>query len=138
MKKQTDKKNTEGIDESYLMDLISQGRTTVPAISPKEETEQVEDDGSSQKSTPRRPEKKGRNTSGYGEKFLRQNDMNRRGEKSIYIRPEYHERLSRIVQVVGEDAIPLYAYLDNILEEHFSRFEAEILEEFNRKTKPLF
>ncbi len=111
MKKQADKKNTEGIDES---------------------------DEPSPKSTVRRPEKKGRNTSGYSEKFLRQNDMNRRGEKSIYIRPEYHERLSRIVQVVGEDAIPLYAYLDNILEEHFSRFEAEILEEFNRKTKPLF
>jgi hypothetical protein len=45
--------------------------------------------------------------------------MTKRGDKSIYIRQEYHERLSRIVQVIGKDAIPLYAYLDNILEHHF-------------------
>lgn len=74
----------------------------------------------------------------YGDRFLREHTMTRRGEKSIYIRQEYHERLSRIVQVIGDDRIPLYAYLDNILQHHFDLFEKHILEDFENKYKPLF
>ncbi|PIF45315.1 uncharacterized protein DUF3408 [Chryseobacterium sp. 52] len=75
---------------------------------------------------------------GYGERFLSNHTMTRRGDKSIYIRQEYHERLSRIVQVIGGDKIPLYAYLDNILDHHFDLFEKAITEDFNEKNKPLF
>lgn len=75
---------------------------------------------------------------GYGERFLNSHNMTRRGDKSIYIRQEYHERLSRIVQVIGSDKIPLYAYLDNILEHHFELFEKAITEDFNEKFKPIF
>lgn len=75
---------------------------------------------------------------GYGERFLNSHNMTRRGDKSIYIRQEYHERLSRIVQVIGDDKIPLYAYLDNILEHHFELFEKAITEDFNEKFKPIF
>lgn len=74
----------------------------------------------------------------YGEHFLKAHSMTRRGEKSIYIRQEYHERLSRIVQVVGKDEIPLYAYLDNILQHHFELFEKAITDDFNEKFKPIF
>ena len=64
--------------------------------------------------------------------------MTKQGDKSIYIRQEYHERLSRIVQVIGKDEIPLYAYLDNILEHHFEMFEKAIIDDFNEKFKPIF
>jgi hypothetical protein len=74
----------------------------------------------------------------YGEHFLKTHSMTKRGDKSIYIRQEYHERLSRIVQVIGKDAIPLYAYLDNILEHHFEMFEKAITDDFNEKFKPIF
>lgn len=74
----------------------------------------------------------------YGDHFLRTHSMTKRGDKSIYIRQEYHERLSRIVQVVGKDEIPLYAYLDNILEHHFEMFEKAITDDFNEKFKPIF
>lgn len=74
----------------------------------------------------------------YGEQFLVNHSMTKRGDKSIYIRKEYHERLSRIIQVVGKDEIPLYAYLDNILQHHFKLFEDEITSDFNEHFKPLF
>ena len=74
----------------------------------------------------------------YGDRFLKTHSMTKRGDKSIYIRQEYHERLSRIVQVIGKDAIPLYAYLDNILEHHFEMFEKAITDDFNEKFKPIF
>jgi hypothetical protein len=34
--------------------------------------------------------------------------------------------------------IPLYAYLDNILEHHFEMFEKAITDDFNEKFKPIF
>ena len=37
----------------------------------------------------------------YEHMFLKKKSMDKRGEKSIYVRQEYHERLSRIVQVIG-------------------------------------
>lgn len=74
----------------------------------------------------------------YGEQFLITHSMKKRGDKSIYIRKEYHERLSRIVQVIGKDEIPLYAYLDNILEHHFDLFEEAITSDFNEHFKPIF
>lgn len=77
-------------------------------------------------------------TTTYGQEFLQATKMQKRGDKSIYIRKEYHERLSRIAQVIGKDKIPLYAYLDNILEHHFELFEKAITDDYNEKFKPLF
>lgn len=74
----------------------------------------------------------------YGSVFLKRHSMNRRGDNAIYVRQEYHERLSRIVQVIGAGNIPLYAYLDNILNHHFELFEEEITKDFDKMNKPLF
>jgi len=74
----------------------------------------------------------------YMEQFLTHHTMTKRGDKSIYIRPEYHERLSRIIQIIADDQIPLYAYLDNILAYHFEMFEKEITDDFNKKYRPIF
>jgi hypothetical protein len=46
--------------------------------------------------------------------------------------------MTRIVQVMGKDKIPLYAYLDNILEHHFELFEKGITNDFNENFKPIF
>lgn len=74
----------------------------------------------------------------YENAFLQMNKMQKRGSKSIYLHPEHHERLTRIVQIIGEDKIPLFAYLNNILDHHFNVFEKMITEEFNEKYKSLF
>jgi hypothetical protein len=74
----------------------------------------------------------------YGEHLFENPVDDKARDKTVYIRQEYHERLSRIVQVIGKDAIPLYAYLDNILEHHFEMFEKAITDDFNEKFKPIF
>ena len=41
-------------------------------------------------------------------------------------------------EIIGDDKIPLFAYLNNILEHHFKVFEDMITKEFNEKYKGLF
>jgi len=74
----------------------------------------------------------------YEKAFLQTNRMQKRGSKSIYLSPEHHERLSRIVQVIGEDKIPMFAYLNNILAHHYKVFEEMITREYNEKYKSPF
>lgn len=73
----------------------------------------------------------------YSSKFLKKNLMKARGDKSIYVRPEYHEKLTRIVSIIGAGEIPLYAYLDNILKYHFELHSEEIIEDYNKNYKPI-
>lgn len=74
----------------------------------------------------------------YTSKFLKRSKMKGRGDKAIYVSPEYHKKLTQIVKVIGASEIPLYALLDNILEHHFEMFSEEIIKEYNKKFKPLF
>ena len=74
----------------------------------------------------------------YQSKFLKNKSMQKRGDKAIYVKAEYHEKLMRISCVVGNGKLPLYAYLDNIIKHHFELYGNEITAEFNDKNKPLF
>lgn len=132
MDKNEKKTNVPEVDEEYLMQVMAEG-TRDPNLP-------IANDLSIEHKPAVREKTKARKQSetSYGELFLKNHSMNRRGEKSIYIRQEYHERLSRIVQVIGEDKIPLYAYLDNILNHHFELFEKAITDDFNDKFKPIF
>jgi hypothetical protein len=60
-----------------------------------------------------------------------------RNGKVVYIRPEYHERLIRIVQLTREDKTTLYSYIDSILEHHFKEFGDDITDYFNERYKPI-
>ncbi|MDN4028911.1 DUF3408 domain-containing protein [Chryseobacterium gambrini] len=73
----------------------------------------------------------------YGSQFLRRQTMKGRGNKSIYVREEYHDKLSLIVQIIGGGKIPLYAYLDNILKQHFEQFREDIVKDYEKMNKPL-
>jgi hypothetical protein len=73
----------------------------------------------------------------YSSKFLKRNTLQGRGDKSIYVRPEYHEKLTRIVKIIAAGEIPLYAYLDNILQNHFELYSEKIIEDYNRNNKPI-
>lgn len=129
----SDKKNNEdnNIDEQYLMSIMA-GNT-------KNESQSQELDSLKEKPATKQKIKSKKSLEiTYAEQFLTHHTMTKRGDKSIYIRPEYHERLSRIIQIIAEDQIPLYAYLDNILAYHFETFEKEITDDFNNKYRPIF
>ncbi|KRB53715.1 DUF3408 domain-containing protein [Flavobacterium sp. Root186] len=145
MEKENKRKTPPDINEELMMDLMvdgvkKEGIQFPPE--PMEETQKIDvkqEESLSIKPVQREKNRAKKSVDGsYGSHFLKTHSMTKRGEKSIYIRQEYHERLSRIVQVIGKDQIPLYAYLDNILEHHFEIFEKAITEDFNEKFKPIF
>jgi hypothetical protein len=70
--------------------------------------------------------------------FLTNRFPSGRSGKVVYIRPEYHERLLRIVQLTKEEKATLYSYIDNILEYHFREFGDDITNYFNKRFKPIF
>ncbi|MGV6947124.1 DUF3408 domain-containing protein [Sphingobacterium kyonggiense] len=149
MEKGNRKKVTPDINEELMMSLMVDGvkkdgiqLPPEPTAEPEKET--VMEEVKQEETTRNKPQQREKyrtkkNLDGsYGDHFLKTHSMVKRGDKSIYIRQEYHERLSRIVQVIGKDEIPLYAYLDNILEHHFELFEKAITDDFNEKFKPIF
>ncbi|MCY0976850.1 DUF3408 domain-containing protein [Chryseobacterium wangxinyae] len=143
MEKNT-KKLGQDIDEQMMMNLMVDGvkkeGLQVPGNFEDTKTDEEVQAPKPDKKSALKEKNKSKNASvqKYGEHFLGTHSMAKRGDKSIYIRQEYHERLTRIVQVIGNDNIPLYAYLDNILQHHFDLFEKAITEDFNNKFKPLF
>ncbi|WP_010255029.1 DUF3408 domain-containing protein [Myroides injenensis] len=74
----------------------------------------------------------------YVDTFLKEVSTKAKDGKTVYIRPEFHKKLNRIVQVIGENKVSVYTYVNNILEHHFNEFEQEITTSFNEKNKPIF
>lgn len=52
--------------------------------------------------------------------------------KTAYIRKKYHERIQRIVQVIGKNGISLSVYVDRVLEQHF-REKEEVIRRLYKK-----
>jgi hypothetical protein len=145
MEKDDKRKITPDINEELMMNLMVDGIKKEGLQLPPESIAEPEKEEVKQEELlmgkPAQKEKsriKKNLDTGYGDHFLKTHSMTKRGDKSIYIRQEYHKRLSRIVQVIGRDEIPLYAYLDNILEHHFEMFEKAITDDFNEEFKPIF
>lgn len=137
MEKENKKKSTPEIDEEFLMNIIADGvkkdgLNIPPEASQKQEEKEPEKPVSRERSRSRKASE-----ADYEKTFFKRAETNARNGKSVYIRPDFHERLSRIVQVIGEDKITIYAYLDNLLEYHFQEFGEDITKSFNDKYKPI-
>ena len=119
------------VDEELIMNIMSGNQSvTIPEVIQQQEI---------QKET--KPKEKARNSSlkkvDYEETFLVNRFPSGRNGKVVYIRPEYHERLIRIVQLTREEKTTLYSYIDNILEHHFREFGDDITDYFNERFKPI-
>jgi hypothetical protein len=119
------------VDEDYLMNVIDGNESGMPPE--KNQQQEVP------KET--KPREKVRNSTSkkvdYEETFLVNRFPSGRNGKVVYIRPEYHERLLRIVQLTREEKTTLYSYIDNILEHHFREFGEDITNYFNEHFKPI-
>lgn len=120
------------IDEEYLMNIMS-GDEPMPAPHSEKNTDKNMDTTAK---VERSRSKSGKKME-YEELFLVNRFPTGRSGKVVYIRPEYHERLLRIVQLTREDKVTLYSYIDNILENHFREFGDDITDYFNKKFKPI-
>lgn len=133
----TDKNNNHfkkpNVDEDYLMNIISGDEPVVPPQNNRQMDQPKE--------IKTKPKEKSRSNSSkkadYEETFLVNRFPSGRSGKVVYIRPEYHERLLRIVQLTREEKTTLYSYIDNILEHHFREFGDDITDYFNERFKPI-
>lgn len=118
------------VDEDYLMNVISGDQFPKPSNGSRKDQSAVN-----------KQKDKARNVSTkkveYEEYFLINKFPSGRTGKVVYIRPEYHERLLRIVQLTREEKITLYSYIDNILEHHFQEYGDDITNYFNKHFKPI-
>lgn len=120
------------IDENFMRELISQGvpgkqdskpddapRTNLASqVSQEEqraETVQVE------KPTPRR--RKG-GTGDYRETYFQKVELTDR--QPLYVSRTTHEKLMRIVTVIGGRKVTVSSYVENILLRHFEQYQDEI------------
>jgi hypothetical protein len=137
MEKDNKKNVTPEINENLMMDIMVDGvkkeglkppvEEPKPPMGPVREKPVIKE---------RSRIKKGTDID-YEAIFFKKTDTNARDGKTVYIQPDFHEKLSRIVQVIGEDKLTIYAYLNNVLEHHFQEFGEQITKSFNEKYKPI-
>lgn len=120
------------VDEDYLMNIMS-GDEAINNDKNINQSVEAKENKRNEKIRVSAPKKRN-----YEEVFLTNRYPSGRSGKVVYIRPEYHERLLRIVQLTREEKTTLYSYIDNILEQHFNDFGTEIQDFFNERNKPIF
>jgi len=124
-----------------LAKVLRQGNR---AGSPKEkqEAEQFEEKGTPAavpQETPREETKRKRSKSpDYEELFIQEAGITARTGKSVYIRKEHHDKIMKIVQVIGKNQVSLFSYIDNVLSQHFSAYQDEITELYNKNNRGIF
>jgi len=145
MEKDNKKKATPDINEELMMNLMVDGvkkeglqfPPEPPAEEPEKEDIKLKELAQEKPAVKEKSRTKRANEADYESIFFKKPDTNARDGKTVYIRPDFHEKLSRIVQVIGEDKITIYAYLDNLLDYHFQEFGEQITKNFNDKYKPI-
>lgn len=139
MEKDNKRKVAPEINEELMMNLMVDGVKKGGLQLPPEATEEPERKEPSPSKSSIKEKSRGKrcNDADYESIFFKRAETNARDGKTVYIRPDFHEKLSRIVQVIGEDKITIYAYLDNLLDYHFQEFGEKITKSFNDKYKPI-
>ena len=120
------------IDEDFMKELISQGvpakRENLPDDAPLPGGEKVitqegqqEEVVRVEKPTPRR--RKG-GTGDYRETYFQKVELTDR--QPLYVSRTTHEKLMRIVTVIGGRKVTVSSYVENILLRHFEQYQDEI------------
>ncbi|GGF14390.1 DUF3408 domain-containing protein [Flavobacterium limi] len=138
MEKYNNKKAIPEINEEMMMNLMVEGVKKEGLQLPSEQPKDVIKKSKDKYFPKERSKIKKLGEENYESLFFKKSGTNAREGKTVYIRPDFHEKLTRIVQVIGEDKVSIYAYLDNLLEYHFQEFGEQIISSFNDKYKPIF
>lgn len=140
--------NIEGIDENFIINSFRQDDLSIPpdarstALSAKPEDGEIPTDENIVVAKPpvtkeeSRRRKNGKQD--YETLFIRNAPITARLGKLVYVRREYHDRILKIIQVIGKNGISIASYIDNVLEHHFSTYQAEITELYNEHDHSIF
>jgi hypothetical protein len=136
--------NPDEIDESFIIASVKKDRTlentmrplpavTAPVTEQSQESPQVEIPVVSEPPKEETRSKREKQQE-YESVFIKETDLPpARFGKSVYIRREYHEKISQIIHVVGGSEVSLFGYIDNVLAHHFENFQEEIIMSFKKK-----
>lgn len=142
--------NLDNIDSDFIISSFkTSGKPSAPvsvnetahqdADLPDQPPEKVEAKPESNKPEPDSGTRKRKNKpEDYATLFIKETNLTARLGKSVYIRKEYHERILKIIHVIGENEVSLFSYLDNVLTHHFQSFQEEITEIYKQKEKGVF
>ena len=154
MAKKKEEVNLSEIDASFVISSFknkerrnnpsSIPRALVPDYEKKQEQETEPEETAQpiatvQEETPREETKRKRGKSPYYESlFIQEVGITARTGKSVYIRKEHHEKITKIVQVIGKNQVSLFSYIDNVLTQHFVAYQDEITELYNKNNESIF
>lgn len=141
--------DTSGIDTTMVISQSKKGNRDNPPVSnPVPETKQVQEPpqkvveeietAKEDKTTREEPKRRESNTQEYEDLFFKAASIKTRNGKVVYIRKEHHDRIMKIVRVIGENEFSLFNYLDNILEHHFATYQDEITKLYRKRNTDVF
>ncbi len=137
------------IDEDFMKEIISQGlpvkkqETPTAAVETKIETQDKPDDKTDKQETAKEekavkePARRKKNAPGdYRETYFMRVDLTDR--QPLYVSRTTHEKLMKIVTVIGGRKATVSSYVENILLRHFDQFQDEINELYESKFEKPF
>jgi len=137
MEKKKNSRIVDDIDETFLLNSIAEPGIRKEAPIPS--VEAVIEEKSEPAPEPVKEEsKKKRSKQDYEAMFIRESDVTARLGKTVYIRREFHDKILKIVQVIGENEVTLFSYIDNIIAHHFDLFQDDIVRLYNQKNNSIF
>ena len=133
------------IDEDFMKEIISQGlpvkKQETPSVTVKTEIEtpdkpEIKTEPKEEK-TLKEPARRKKNTPGdYRETYFMRVDLTDR--QPLYVSRATHEKLMKIVTVIGGRKATVSSYVENILLRHFDQFQDEINELYESKFEKPF
>jgi hypothetical protein len=152
--------NTDEIDEQFIIAAVKKDRiphvsappplTPLPAtaaaqpvqpekpVQPEEQPEPAQEIPVSSENQKEDGKRKRNRVQDYEALFIRESNITARLGKTVYIRREFHDRIQKIVQVIGENEVSLFSYIDNLIAHHFEMFQDDIVRLYNRKNNSIF
>ena len=139
------------IDEDFMKEIISQGlpvkKQETPTVTVKTEIETQDKTGSvetvdkqvtaKEEKAVKEPARRKKNTPGdYRETYFMRVDLTDR--QPLYVSRTTHEKLMKIVTVIGGRKATVSSYVENILLRHFEQFQDEINELYESKFEKPF
>ncbi|WBV62067.1 DUF3408 domain-containing protein [Chryseobacterium camelliae] len=74
----------------------------------------------------------------YYEAFFKIPIENASKGRSVYIRPEFHQKFLKLIAGLEINKLTIYAYVDNIIERHFKEFDELIQKIYQDRNRPIF
>ena len=138
------KVDTSGIDTAMVISQSKKGNRGNPPIPEKEQIEESppeiveESEVLKDETLQEEPKRRENKIQEYENIFFKLSAIKTRNGKVVYIRKEHHDRIMKIVRVIGENEFSLFNYLDNILEHHFATYQDEITKLYRKKNTDVF